>query len=209
MVRRLIAGKVSLAVEFDLREGFYQHLQALELGFFDSQQTGQLMSRATVDLQSIRFFLGYGLIFLTQNALTIVLASIVMVALNPPLAVLALAPVPFVIYAAARFNRLSRPAVQEIQQRIAELTAEAEESVSGIRVVKAFAREEHMLWRFRRQVTRVFDQNVYSTRLRAFYSPMLGFIPSLGLAIVLFVGGREVIEGVDRRSATSPPSTRT
>ena len=195
VVRRLIAGKVSLAVEFDLREGVYQHLQELELGFFDSQQTGQLMSRATVDLQSIRFFLGYGLIFLTQNALTIVLASIVMVALNPPLAVLALAPVPFVIYAAARFSRLSRPAVQEIQQRIAELTAEAEESVSGIRVVKAFAREEHMLWRFRRQVTRVFDQNVYSTRLRAFYSPMLGFIPSLGLAIVLFVGGREVIEG--------------
>ena len=102
---------------------------------------------------------------------------------------------PFVIYAAARFNRLSRPAVQEIQQRIAELTAEAEESVSGIRIVKAFAREEHMLGRFRRSVTRVFDQNVYSTRLRAFYSPMLGFIPSLGLAVVLWVGGREVIEG--------------
>jgi len=195
VVRRLIAGKVSLAVEFDLREGVYQHLQELELGFFESQQTGQLMSRATVDLQSIRFFLGYGLIFLTQNALTIVLASIVMVALNLPLALLALAPVPFVIYAAARFSRLSRPAVQEIQQRIAELTAEAEESVSGIRIVKAFAREEHMLGRFRRQVTRVFDQNVYSTRLRAFYSPMLGFLPSLGLAVVLWVGGREVIEG--------------
>jgi len=195
VVRRLIAGRVSLAVEFDLREGVYQHLQELELGFFDGQQTGQLMSRATVDLQSIRFFLGYGLIFLTQNALTIALASIVMVVLNPPLAALALLPVPFVIYAAARFSRLSRPAVQEIQQRIAELTAEAEESVSGIRIVKAFAREEHMLGRFRRQVTRVFDQNVYSTRLRAFYSPMLGFLPSLGLAVVLWVGGREVIEG--------------
>ncbi len=61
MVRRLVAGKVSLAVEFDLRQLFYAHLQRLELGFFDSQQTGQLMSRATVDLQSIRFFLGYGL----------------------------------------------------------------------------------------------------------------------------------------------------
>ena len=71
VVRRLIAGKVSVAVEYDLRERIYGHLQALELGFFDSQQTGQLMSRATVDLQSIRFFLGYGLIFLTQNALTI------------------------------------------------------------------------------------------------------------------------------------------
>ena len=83
MVRRLIAGRVSLAVEFDLRQGIYGHLQALELGFFDGQQTGQLMSRATVDLQSIRFFLGYGLIFLTQNALTIVLASVVMFAINP------------------------------------------------------------------------------------------------------------------------------
>jgi ABC-type multidrug transport system fused ATPase/permease subunit len=195
VVRRLIAGKVSLAVEFDLREAVYRHLQELELGFFDGQQTGQLMSRATVDLQAIRFFLGYGLVFLSQNGLTIALASIVMFALNPALAALALIPVPFVIFAATRFSRLSRPAVQEIQQRIAELTAEAEESVSGVRIVKAFAREEYMLRRFRRSVTRVFDQNVYSTRLRAFYSPMLGFIPSLGLAVVLWVGGREVIQG--------------
>ena len=82
-----------------------------------------------------------------------------------------------------------------MQQRLAELTAEAEESVSGIRVVKAFAREEHMLDRFQNSVSRVFDQNVYSTRLRAFYSPFLGFLPSIGLAVVLFVGGREVIAG--------------
>jgi ABC-type multidrug transport system fused ATPase/permease subunit len=195
VIRRLIAGRVSVGVEFDLRERIYRHLQALELGYFDRHQTGQLMSRATVDLQSIRFFLGYGLIFLTQNALTITLASVVMFAIKPWLAALALLPVPFVVAAAARFNRLSRPAVQEVQQRVAELTAEAEESVSGIRVVKAFAREDHMLERFRRSVSRVFDQNVYATRLRAFYSPMLGFLPGLGLAVVLFVGGREVITG--------------
>jgi ATP-binding cassette subfamily B protein len=195
VVRRLVAGKVSLAVEFDLRQRVYAHLQVLELGFFDSQQTGQLMSRATVDLQSIRFFLGYGLIFLTQNALTIAFASVVMFAIQPWLAALALAPVPFVVVSAMRFNRLSRPALQEVQQRIAELTAEAEEGVSGIRIVKAFAREEHMLGRFRRSVARVFDQNVFSTRLRAFYSPLLGFLPSLGLAVVLLVGGRQVING--------------
>ena len=195
VVRRLIAGRVSVAVEFDLREHMYAQLQRLELGFFDTQQTGQLMSRATVDLQSIRFFLGYGLIFLTQNALTIVLASIVMFALDPLLAALALAPVPIVVATAARYSRLSRPALQEVQQRLAELTAEAEESVSGIRVVKAFAREEHMLHRFQRSVGRVFDQNVYSTRLRAFYNPLMGFLPSIGLAVVLFVGGRSVIAG--------------
>ena len=193
--RRVVAGRVSLAVEYDLRERIYEHLQSLELAYFDSQQTGQLMSRATVDLQSIRFFLGYGLIFITQSALTLVLAAAVMFWLQPGLAFLALLPVPFVVFTASRYNRTSRPALQEVQQRIAELTVEAEESVSGVRVVKAFAREEHMLGRFRNRVSRVFDQNVYSTRLRAFYNPLIAFLPNFGLAVVLLVGGRQVING--------------
>src|SRR6185312_994817 len=195
VVRRLVAGKVSLAVEFDLRQKFYAHLQRLELGFFDGQQTGQLMSRATVDLQAIRFFLGYGLIFITQNLLTIVLASAVMIAIDPLLALISLVPAPFVVYTASRYNRVSRPALQEVQQRIAELTAEAEENVSGIRIVKAFAREEHQLGRFQRAVARVFDQSIYSTRLQAFFSPLIGLLPQLGIALVLLIGGREVIAG--------------
>ena len=195
VVRRLVAGKVSLAVEFDLRQLFYSHLQRLDLGFFDSQQTGQLMSRATVDLQAIRFFLGYGLVFITQNLLTIVLASAVMLAINPLLALIALAPAPFVVYTASRYNRISRPALQEVQQRIAELTAEAEENVSGIRIVKAFAREEYQLHRFQRAVARVFDQSIYSTRLQAFFSPLIGLLPQIGIALVLLIGGREVIAG--------------
>ena len=195
VVRRLIAGKVSLGVEYDLRGRFYSHLQALELGYFDVHQTGQLMSRGTVDLQSIRFFLGYGLVFITQSALTILLASAVMFAMKPSLALLALVPVPFVVWTASRYNRLSRPALQEVQQRLAELTAETEESVSGIRVIKAFARERHMMARFRRSVDRVFDQNVYATRLRAFYNPLIGFLPNIGIAVVLLVGGMQVING--------------
>src|SRR6201995_5962268 len=195
VVRRLVAGKVSLGVEFDLRQTFYTHLQKLELGFFDSQQTGQLMSRATVDLQSIRFFLGYGLIFITQNLLTIVLASTVMFIVNPLLAALALIPAPFVVWVASRYNRISRPAVQEVSQRVAELTAEAEEKVSGIRIVKAFAREEFQLHRFQRSVKRVFDQSIYSTRLQAFFSPLIGFLPEIGVGLVLLVGGRMVIDG--------------
>jgi ABC-type multidrug transport system fused ATPase/permease subunit len=195
VVRRLVAGKVSLAVEFDLRQQFYAHLQRLDLGFFDGQQTGQLMSRATVDLQAIRFFLGYGLIFITQNLLTITLAAVVMIAINPLLALLALIPAPFVVLTATRYNLLSRPAQQEVQQRIAELTAEAEENVSGIRIVKAFAREEHQLHRFQRAVARVFDQSIYATRLQAFFSPLIGLLPQIGIALVLLIGGREVIDG--------------
>src|SRR3954452_4054230 len=83
--RRLVAGRVSLGVEYDLRQRLYAHLLSLELSFFDRQQTGQLMSRATVDLQSVRFFLGYGLIFIIQSALTIVLAAVAMFVVDPGL----------------------------------------------------------------------------------------------------------------------------
>jgi ABC-type multidrug transport system fused ATPase/permease subunit len=195
VVRRLIAGRVSLGVELDLRTRLYGHLQALELGFFDRQQTGQLMSRATVDLQSVRFFLGYGLVFILQAALTILLAAGAMFAVQPGLAAISLAPVPFVILVAARYGRRSRPALQEVQQRIAELTADVEENVSGVRVVKSFAREDRQLERFRFRVGRVFDQAMVSTRLQAFYNPFIGFLPQLGLAAILFYGGRQVIDG--------------
>jgi ATP-binding cassette subfamily B protein len=195
VARRLVAGRVSLGVEFDLRNRMYAHLQSLELAFFDSQQTGQLMSRSTVDLQAVRFFLGYGLIFILQSAITILIAAAVMLAVNPILAAVALAPVPFVVAIAARYGRLNRPASQEVQQRIAELTAEAEENVSGVRVVKAFAQEARQMTRFENAVRRVFDQSMVSTRLRAFYNPFIGFLPQLGLAALLLVGGRQAING--------------
>jgi ABC-type multidrug transport system fused ATPase/permease subunit len=195
VARRLIAGRVSLGVEYDLRNGVYAHLQALELGFFDRQQTGQLMSRATVDLQGVRFFLGYGLVFMAQSALTIVLVAIAMVFKDPALAALSLIPVPFVVLIAQRYGRRARPAAQEVQQRIAELTAEAEENISGVRVVKAFAREDRQLERFGHRTGRVFEQAMVSTRLQAFYNPLIGFLPQLGLAVVLVIGGRRVVHG--------------
>jgi ATP-binding cassette subfamily B protein len=195
VARRLVAGRVSLGVELDLRNLMYAHLQGLELGFFAGQQTGQLMSRATVDLQAVRFFLGYGLVFIAQSALTILLGAAAMLLLQPGLAVLALAPVPLVVFIAGRYGRRSRPALQEVQQRIAELTADVEENVSGVRVVKAFAAEERQLVRFGGSVTRVFDQSMIATRLRAFYNPLLGFLPNIGLAVILLLGGRQVVNG--------------
>ena len=195
IARRLVAGRVSLGVERDLRAGMYQRFQELELAFFDRQQTGQLMSRATVDLQGVRFFLGYGLVFLIQSALTIVLAAAAMIVVEPTLAAISLAPVPLVVFVAARYGRRSRPALQEVQQRIAELTAEVEENVSGVRVVKAFAAENRQRRRFERQVGRVFEQAMVATRIQAFYAPFIGFLPQLGLAAVLFAGGRMVVDG--------------
>jgi ATP-binding cassette subfamily B protein len=192
-MRRMIAGRVSLGIEFDLRERIYGHLQRLELGFFDHQQTGQLMSRATVDLQAVRFFLGYGLVFILQSALTLVLAGIAMIIINPELGLIAMAPTPFVVWISQRYGRTARPAIQEVQQRIGELTADAEENISGVRVVKSFAREPQQLQRFRHSVSRVFDQSMIATRLEAKFNPAIGFLPQLGLAAVLLIGGNRVI----------------
>ncbi len=193
VARRMIAGRVSLGIEYDLREKLYGHLQKLELGFFDHQQTGQLMSRATVDLSQVRFFLGYGLIFILQSALTILLAGVAMILINPGLGLIALIPVPFVVVISQRYGRLARPAVQEVQQRIAELTADAEENISGVRVVKSFAREDRQLQRFEGSVGRVFDQSMVATRLEATFNPIIAFLPQLGLAAVIFLGGLSVI----------------
>jgi ATP-binding cassette subfamily B protein len=132
-------------------------------------------------------------VFILQAILTIVLAGVVMVVTNPGLGALALAPVPFVVAISYRYGRRARPAIQEVQQRIGELTADAEENISGVRVVKAFARERRQLERFHRSAGRVFEQAMVTTRLEATYNPMIGFLPQLGLAAVLLVGGEEVI----------------
>ena len=191
--RRLIAGQVSLGIEYDLRDRLYRHMQSLELGFFDRQQTGQLMSRATVDLAAVRFFLGYGLVFILQFVLTILLAGVAMIVINPSLGLIALAPVPFVVVISNRYGRRARPAIQEVQQRIAELTANAEENISGVRVVKSFAREPRQLQRFSDSTARVFEQSMVATRQEARYNPMIGFLPQLGLTAVLLIGGQRVI----------------
>src|SRR5262249_40278968 len=129
------------------------------------------------------------------SGLTILLAAIAMIIVQPGLAVLALLPVPFVVVVAARYGRRSRPALQEVQQRIGEVTAEVEENISGVRVVKSFAAEERQLERFPGKVARVFSKSMYTTRLQAFYNPFLGFLPNLGLAVILLVGGRQVVHG--------------
>ena len=123
------------------------------------------------------------------------LAAGAMLFLDPTLALISLLPVPFVILIAARYGRRSRPAIQEVQQRLAELTADVEESIGGVRVIKAFAAEGRQNRRIRTSAERVFTQSMISTRLQAFYNPFIGFLPQLGLAAILFFGGRRSSTG--------------
>ena len=168
------------------------------------------MSRSTVDLQAVRFFLGYGLIFILQSPLTIVIAAGVMFVVDPRLAAVALAPMPFVIWVAFRYGRRNRPATQEVQQRIAELTAEAEENVGGVRVVKAFAQEERQLRPLRPRRRRGCSTSRWSppgcARSTARF---IGFLPQLGLAGAAVRRRPPGDQRLDRRSASSSRSTAT
>ena len=193
--RRLISGRQALGVEFDLRNALYGHLLRLSYGFFDRNQTGQLMSRATVDLQNVRFFLGYGLIFLVQHVLTVVGVTVLLLVIDWRLALIALAITPLLIAVAWRYSHVSHPVLRDVQQRIGDMTTVAEESIVGVNVVKAFGQEDPQEARFKERAEAVFAQSVRATRQQALYAPTLGFLPLLAQAAVLFTGGYLVSEG--------------
>ena len=193
--RRLIAGRQALAVEYDMRDGLYSQLVRLSFGFYDRHQTGQLMSRATVDLQSVRFFLGYGLIFFFQHVLTIVTVTAVLFVIEWRLALIALAVTPVIVAVAYRYSHVSHPVLRDVQQRLGEVATVAEESIVGVHVVKAFAQEERRQAEFERASGAVFADTVRAFRQRALYVPLLAFLPLLAQAAVLLAAGRMVVSG--------------
>ena len=195
VARRFISGRQALGVEFDLRNALYGHLLRLSYRFFDHNQTGQLMSRATVDLQNVRFFLGYGLIFLVQHVLTVVGVTVILLVIDWRLALIALAITPLLIAVAWRYSNVSHPVLRDVQQRIADMTTVAEESIVGVNVVKAFGQEDPQEAKFRDRAERVFSQSVRATRQQALYAPALGFLPLLAQAAVLLAGGYLVDAG--------------
>ena len=193
--RRLIAGKQALDVELDLRTAIYAKLVRLSFGFFDRHQTGQLMSRATVDLQGVRFFLGYGLIFFFQHLFTVVGVGIVVFLISWKLALIVVAIAPALVAVAYRYSHVSHPLLREVQQKMADVATVAEESIVGVHVVKAFAQEDEQQRKFEHSSEEVFGLSVQANRQRAFYIPMLSFLPLLAQAAVLLVGGRMVADG--------------
>jgi ABC-type multidrug transport system fused ATPase/permease subunit len=193
--RRLLAGNLSLDVEYDLRTGVYRHLLTLEQQYHDDHQTGQLLSRATADVTAIRVFLGYGLIFITQYLALVVAVIALLIWTSPPLALAAFVLAPLMVWMSARYSRRSFPVLRDVQQRVADVTTQAEEAIVGVRVIKAFAQEEREVDRFRDRSEAVFHRQVDSTRLQATYQPLLDLVPQLGVAIVLFAGGLAVASG--------------
>jgi ATP-binding cassette subfamily B protein len=193
--RRLISGKQALDVEMDMRQGLYSHLVRLSFGFYDRHQTGQLMSRATVDLQGVRFFLGYGLIFFFQNALTVASVTIVLFFFEWRLALIVLAVTPFLVTLAYRYSHIAHPTLRDVQQKLADVATVAEENIVGVHVVKAFAQEPAEESKFAVRNDALFAQTIRANRQRATYVPLLSFVPLLAQAAVLLLGARMVAHG--------------
>jgi len=193
--RRLISGKQALAVEMDMRQGLYRHLVRLSFGFYDRHQTGQLMSRATVDLQGVRFFLGYGLIFFFQNVLTVLSVTVVLFFFQWKLALIALAITPLLVVLAYRYSHVAHPTLRDVQQKLADVATVAEENIVGVHVVKSFAQEPQEQQKFVDRSEAVFRQTLRANRQRALYVPFISWVPMLAQAAVLLVGARMVTGG--------------
>ena len=194
VARRLIAGRLSLNVEYDLRQSLYTHLQRMSFGFYDKHQTGQLLSRATSDVSAVRMFLGYGLVFITQYGASLIAAAALLFITSWQLALITFVLLPPIAIVATRYSRRSHPVLRDIQQRIADVTTQAEESIVGVRVVKAFAQEDAEGARFAERTERVFERELDSARIQARYSPLLDLLPQLAFAVIILAGGLLVID---------------
>lgn len=195
MSRRLTAGTISLGLEKHLRERIFDHLSTRSFGFFDRSQTGQLLSRATVDVSQVRFFLGYGLMYFFMHAATIIGVPIMLLILQPTLAIVVLVAMPPIFLLSRRYSRLAHPNFVAIQQKHAELTTVSEESILGARVVRAFGQEDRETERARKLNDEIIERELYSKRLEAKFVPLYSFIPNIALAVVVLIAANRITAG--------------
>jgi ATP-binding cassette subfamily B protein len=193
--RRLTTGKASLGIEYDLRNRLWAHLLRQPFAYFDRWPTGQLMSRAMSDISNVRMFLGYGLVFFAVNIVMIAAVAVILLVMDWRLALLSLAFLPALLLVTWRFSRRLQPILKDVQQRIADVTAAAEENVVGSRIVRIFAREDDELAKFSERSTKVFEASVAAARTRALYIPLIAYVPNLAIAFLLWYGGRLVVQG--------------
>lgn len=192
--RRYIAFRESRLTETRLREQIYAHIQRLHVGYHDRTQTGQLMSRSSSDLQQIQGFVV--MIPITASSLAMVAGVVVVLFTSQPmLALIALAPLPFVNLLAQRFSRSIHPAVLAVQAEQAQLATVVEETVSGVRVIKGFGSEAVQAAKLHVEADDIRRVSLQAARIRSSFLPALDLIPNLGLLAVLAIGGHRVLDG--------------
>ena len=194
LMRRILIG-VSRRIELDLRNDLFRHLQKLTLGFFQSHPTGDLMARATNDLSAVRSVLGPGIMYSLNTLFTTLLAVALLVTIHPQLAVLTLIPLLAVSFCVRFFGKRIHERFESIQEQFSQLTTQAQENVSGIRVVKAYNQESAVIERFRVAADEYLRRSLSLVRVSGLVHPLLQFLLGLSAVGLLFLGGRLVIAG--------------
>ncbi|ASQ90076.1 ABC transporter [Prosthecochloris sp. GSB1] len=182
-------------IEFDLKNDYYAHLQTLSRSFYDRTSTGELISRGTNDLNAVRDFLGPGIMYSINTFFRLLLAIVAMMTISPGLTLLALIPAPFLSYSVYRIGRSMQKKTKSIQESYADITNLLQENISGIRVVRSFAREDDETERFRKLNETYYDRNLSLAKLQALFFAILTAMLALSLIPVIWAGGIAVING--------------
>ena len=190
-----LSESVSQRAAFDIREDFFRKLQGLSFGFHDKQQTGNLMSKATADVDAVRMFVSMGMVRGLSIFVTIGLAGGLMLATNWRLGLVSMAFVPIVLWRALTMSRKLRPTWMRVQEETGNLTTVLQESLAGIRVVKAFGGRKYEEDKFDKKAGLVADLTYAATRLFASHGSFMTFVFTLAIGAILLVGGNEVVDG--------------
>jgi ATP-binding cassette subfamily B multidrug efflux pump len=186
---------VSRHVEFDLRNTFLGHIQRLSLSYFQATPTGDLMALATNDISAVRNALGPGIMYPTDTLMTFIMAISVMLYSDWSLTLLALVPLPFVSYVVYVLGRIVHVKFEERQKQYSDLTTRAQENLSGIRVIRAYVREQHEIGLFRSMSWEYLKKNLVLARVQSIMWPLMFLLVGFSLVITLYFGGLRVIRG--------------
>jgi ATP-binding cassette subfamily B multidrug efflux pump len=193
-MRQILIG-ASRGIEYDMRNDFFAHLQTLPLSYFQAHRTGDLMSRATNDLNAVRMMIGPSIMYSANTLLTFVVALTLMFTIDPKLTLLALIPLPFVSISVKFFGSAIHKRFEQIQAQLSDVSAVAQEALAGVRVVRAYRQESTELDRFRRSNLEYLRRNRRLIVLQGFFFPCMSLFLGLGALLVVWLGGREVIHG--------------
>jgi len=186
---------ISQRAGFDMRDDMYNSLLEQSFSFYDQQRTGQLMARATGDINMLGRFFNMAFRMAISNTLILITVLYSMSSLSWELTIIALVTLPFLLYTTSTFGKKVRPMWQEVREQNGVLTSVLQENLSGLRVIRGFSREEYEEEKFGAEVQKFFDINVKMARFRAFFMPLASLISSVGIVIIIWYGGRQVIAG--------------
>ncbi len=194
LMRRVMIG-VSRDIEYELRNDLYRHMQVLSSSYYNRMFTGDLMSRNNNDLSAVRMVLGPAIMYSVNTFFTFVFALSMMLRINWVLTLVALSPLPFVSWLVTRYGRVIHRRFKEVQEQFSHISTAVQENLSGIKVVKAFGREEKEVEDFKVANMKYLQMNRQLVKVWGILYPMVELLAGIGVLIVLWFGGRQVILG--------------